>query len=602
MQQPELNIQRARGFLLIVAILVLVVIAVAIAALGNMTSADVRSSSQHAQSEQAYFAATSGLEYATRLLKSGTACGALPTAATAVGLASVTLSRTLNNPVATTVGGAGVATTTQTTIPATSTAGYAAHGRIVIDGEQIRYTGITATSFTGATRGYGGTTAATHLAAATVLQNQCSVQATGTSGVATRVMQSAIQNGLWSEFLDDSSTAVPTVAVGTLHTLNAGSGLVTSLPAGNNIVIAIVALRNIGAISTIATGNLRLRNVTTATTLASNLYGIDVGGVGAPTNNLFDQKTFFFVHREIGAAANQTYRIEGQATAAGVNAEVKIMVINGPPVSSSQTTQSNNAGNAPAFATILTHTPAPPYPPGDNIVIAAVQWNNNSGANRAIAATDLQLVRSGGATLASNTFAINIRTNAAANANDNGGMLLVGREANAAANPTYVVQARANGLNLQVEAKLIVISAVGSAYLPGGVSIPLNASPTSLGTLSTGFPALRLGAANIAVAATQYATGNTARSINATNEDLVFGGSPQTWNEFQMDLCANVLTSPRCADFAMGLMGRQTITDASPSFSVQTSPSSTAVNVLNGEAKILGMHLSPVTDRFEVIP
>jgi type II secretory pathway component PulK len=61
MRQPELKFKRARGFLLIVAILVLVVIAVAIAAMGNMISADVRSSSGHAQSEQAYFAATSGV-------------------------------------------------------------------------------------------------------------------------------------------------------------------------------------------------------------------------------------------------------------------------------------------------------------------------------------------------------------------------------------------------------------------------------------------------------------------------------------------------------------------------------------------------------------
>ncbi len=602
MRRPHLNIKRARGFLLIVAILVLVVVAVAVAALGNMTSADIRSSSGHAQSEQAYFAATSGLEFATRLLKSGTACGALPTAATAVGAASVTLSRTLNNPASTTVGGAGVATTTATTIPATSTVGYGAHGRIVIDGEQIRYTGITATSFTGATRGYGGTTAATHLAAATVLQNQCLVQATGTSGVATRVMQSAIQSGLWSDFLDDGITAVP-LANGTLHTLNAGSGLVTVLPAGNNIIIAIVALRNTsGTIRTItggAPGNLRLRNVTTATTLASNLYGINVGGAGAPSLASFNQKTFFFVHRETAAAANQTYRIEGFASGAGVTAEVKIVVINGPPVSSSQITQSANAGNG-AFSNILTHTPVPPYPAGDNIVIAAVQWNNTAGGNRTINATNLQLVR-GVATLASNTFPISVRTGGAA-ANDNGGMLLVGRDTSAPANPTYVVQANATGAGLQLEAKLIVISAVGSAYFPGGVSIPLNASPTPLGPLNTSFPALRQGATNIAVAATQYDTsGNAARSILATNEGLVFDGSPQAWNEFTMDLCATGIGA-QCTDFAMGLIGRQTIADASPSFDVKVTPSSIVAPVLNGEAKILGVHLTPVTDRIEVLP
>ena len=49
MRQLEPSIRRARGFLLIVAILVVVVIAVAIAALANMTSADIRASSAHAQ-------------------------------------------------------------------------------------------------------------------------------------------------------------------------------------------------------------------------------------------------------------------------------------------------------------------------------------------------------------------------------------------------------------------------------------------------------------------------------------------------------------------------------------------------------------------------
>src|SRR5450759_5439744 len=77
MRQPELKIKRARGFLLIVAILVLVVIAVAIAAMANMTSADIRSSSGHAQSEQAYFVAVSGLEVATREFANGTACASL---------------------------------------------------------------------------------------------------------------------------------------------------------------------------------------------------------------------------------------------------------------------------------------------------------------------------------------------------------------------------------------------------------------------------------------------------------------------------------------------------------------------------------------------
>lgn len=55
-----------------------------------------------------------------------------------------------------------------TTIDVTSTTGFPSVGVITIDLEAIRYTGITATSFTGCTRGFDGTTAASHLILAQV--------------------------------------------------------------------------------------------------------------------------------------------------------------------------------------------------------------------------------------------------------------------------------------------------------------------------------------------------------------------------------------------------------------------------------------------------
>lgn len=53
-------------------------------------------------------------------------------------------------------------------IPVGSTSGYPAAGVITIESEQIAYTGKTATTFTGLTRGYNSTTAAAHANAATV--------------------------------------------------------------------------------------------------------------------------------------------------------------------------------------------------------------------------------------------------------------------------------------------------------------------------------------------------------------------------------------------------------------------------------------------------
>lgn len=49
-----------------------------------------------------------------------------------------------------------------TTITVDSTLGFPASGEVLIDSERISYTGTTATTFTGCTRGVGGTVAASH--------------------------------------------------------------------------------------------------------------------------------------------------------------------------------------------------------------------------------------------------------------------------------------------------------------------------------------------------------------------------------------------------------------------------------------------------------
>lgn len=61
----------------------------------------------------------------------------------------------------TTLNGA-VSSTSATTITVVSTSSFPSYGRIIIDSEQILYTGTTSTTFTGCVRGDGTTTAATH--------------------------------------------------------------------------------------------------------------------------------------------------------------------------------------------------------------------------------------------------------------------------------------------------------------------------------------------------------------------------------------------------------------------------------------------------------
>ena len=184
--------RRERGFLLIVAVFVLVLVAIAIVALGNMTSADIRSGASHAQSEQAYYAAKSGIEYASFELGPGTACGSttINNVTASVGQSQFTTTSqtflawntTTDNPL----------TATATTVNVASTAGFGAHGRIWIDAEQMNYSAKTATSFTGVSRGLAGSTATTHALGSMVSQDQCLVKSVGTSAGTTRVLEAAI--------------------------------------------------------------------------------------------------------------------------------------------------------------------------------------------------------------------------------------------------------------------------------------------------------------------------------------------------------------------------------------------------------------------------
>ena len=197
MQRPP-NIKRARGFLLIVAILVLVVVALAVAALGNMTSADIRASSGHAQSDQAYYVALSGLEVATGTLLAPTLSDRVPCASLSGDPAVTNVAAGPGKFSVTAPGGAAVypsppatlngnLTAAATVIPVNSIAGYSASGRIMIDTESIDYSATsnlaatcgTAPCFVGAQRGRAGTAANAHATGTRVGQFECDVQSVG---------------------------------------------------------------------------------------------------------------------------------------------------------------------------------------------------------------------------------------------------------------------------------------------------------------------------------------------------------------------------------------------------------------------------------------
>jgi len=76
-----------------------------------------------------------------------------------------------------------------TTIPVVSTAGWPSTGYIMVDAEEITYTGLTATSFTGGVRGANGTTAASHGASRIVSRSRVITIAEGPSaGLSAQVI------------------------------------------------------------------------------------------------------------------------------------------------------------------------------------------------------------------------------------------------------------------------------------------------------------------------------------------------------------------------------------------------------------------------------
>ena len=231
-----------RGAVLITGIVLLVVIALMVATLGFLYVSNLRSSSLHSSSEQAYFAAFSGLERATRVLNSPTISGAVAPDVNRVpctsltGDASVTaVTLVANKGQFTVTGGAAVYPATPVTlngalsnvatvIPVTTLAalgGYSASGRIMIDRELIDYSGTsnvgavcgTAPCFVGARRGTAGTGAVLHATGTRVGQFQCNIQSRGgvpdlASPRAARILSQGTQlNEVWAVGRDAGTTA-----------------------------------------------------------------------------------------------------------------------------------------------------------------------------------------------------------------------------------------------------------------------------------------------------------------------------------------------------------------------------------------------------------
>jgi hypothetical protein len=220
-----------RGQLLVAGIILIVVVALMIATLGYLYVSGQSAGILHRKSDQAYFAARSGIEYAARQYFNGTACSGLNDAGVQVGIegATFTLTPTLYAPLSPTATSAAL-TAASSSIPVTSTAGYAPHGRVLVDSELVNYTSTTATSFDGLTRGTGGTTAAAHASGATVSQNVCQIQSRGDAGNSRRIVEAALGAGTM-----DSPGALGTMGVDAMVVYGKGTSINTAGTADRNV-------------------------------------------------------------------------------------------------------------------------------------------------------------------------------------------------------------------------------------------------------------------------------------------------------------------------------------------------------------------------------
>ena len=444
-------------------------------------------------------------------------------------------------------------------------------------------------------------------------------------------MESGIFPGPWSSYL--AGGAASAVAVSTAG--NTLGSLATNLPAGNNVVVAIVTLSsrtnaaftficglaNVnandptgfcpdGATMAIASGPGNLRLQRNGATIDRKRFDVLVGGstTAQPgVNGSFPTKTHVFAYLDAGAPANPTYSVWGLANNAFATAEVKILVINNPPTIPGSTNPSSPGASGTvlltaAQTTIQTHTTN--LPAGNNVIIAAVQLYQYVGVQTPIiAAGNLRITRTApAATLTSNQFDIDFDAGGCCPewvASDKG-FLLVAQDVGAPANATYNVTAQASAANsIYGQANMVVMQGIPNAYIDGA-STPVTAAATTLATLNTTYPGLRSGSDNLALVSTQYNNTNAAvRFVDppVTGENLLFGGVVQASNAFQTEMCGSA--SAYCNEFSAGLLWQQNASASSPSFVLQSSANNTGINA---DAKILGLHLEPVVDLVEVYP
>ena len=393
-------------------------------------------------------------------------------------------------------------------------------------------------------------------------------------------------SGPASAFKDGSSVSVP-ASIGLLDSL------ATTFPLGDNLIVAAIQFNNTNAAArTISAGNLEIRRGTSTgdPLVSENQYDIVIPATGGIGDGMFA----VLLGKDTPTSANPTYGVFAAASATGVNAEVKILVLNGLASSDSAFTDGGSVTIGTSTTSIASVSTSFPSSSSSlpNLIVAAVQIDQVAGETVvAIAAGALVLRRgtlSSSTVIASNQYLFGL---ADPPPSDGISAVLVAIDTIGAANQAYSVWAAASdSLSMRGEAKILAFRGL-SANAVDSDTVSIATSRTVIGTATTSFAT----GDDIVIGAIQLSALTSTRTIAANADDIRRNGEGSgSSNEFEHIVASTNSGGGQFQTFVR----KVTTTSASPSYEgAATAPVSSS---LNAELKLAAIHVSNTAAEYDV--
>ncbi len=234
-----------------------------------------------------------------------------------------------------------------------------------------------------------------------------------------------------------------------LSTASPGATLVTSGPitAGNNIIVAQVQLDDNGGQARDIT-TLAVRKAGTA--IINNTFSITLERAA----NVNHGTGALLVTIDPSAAAGDTYTVTGLASGGGTRGSASILAFNGFNAAAGLTSPPITFSSATSLLSVPTS-----FPGGESVVLAAIQYQNMSGANVNIGAGGTETLTVNTAPVSSaNAYTWNLCSGTAECDDFYSGLLW--RQTSGAASPNFGVSSAASG-SMGGAANLLAISLSG---------------------------------------------------------------------------------------------------------------------------------------------